>query len=186
MVQMFKGSKVQRCKDLKVQSAMVQRCKIDSLKKIRWQTSRQTDRQTNRVTSSLLELLVAAKNVIHYTQVWPELSKAHSKQTVTRKGCYWCLWLKYKTWLLLPTTNPLTMHIPPHHSHPLFLLPLKDTPSHQNSPTRITTSYPSNISSCISIGWVGDVVQSNLRLTQFSCKLDILAQWLHNFYLFWW
>ena len=61
---------MQRCK-----GAKVQRCKIDSLKKIRWQTSRQTDRQTNRVTSSLLELLVAAKNRIWNNSILHECFK---------------------------------------------------------------------------------------------------------------
>ena len=49
------------CYTLKV--LRMQKVQSWQLEKIRGQASRQADRQTNRVTSSLLELLVAAKNM---------------------------------------------------------------------------------------------------------------------------
>ena len=57
---------MQRWKGAEVQGAKVQRCKgakgakLAETKKIRGQANKQTD----KVTSSLLELLVAAKNIV--------------------------------------------------------------------------------------------------------------------------
>ena len=56
-VQRCKCAKVQRCKGAELPSCQGGKCNVDSLK------NTVTDKQANGVTSSLLELLVAAKNL---------------------------------------------------------------------------------------------------------------------------
>merc|ERR1711888_218133 len=69
MLQSCKVAKLQSCKVAKLQSCNGKAFSL--LTKIRLQTDKQTDRQTNGRTSSLLELLVAAKN-------WGELPQVKS------------------------------------------------------------------------------------------------------------